>query len=72
MTLPPTQTNSGDKEEFVSVIDSGDELEEIIEDERRATFQAHFKREIGGVYRNTDSNGRETIQNGYEKVKGAT
>lgn len=60
--------NESDEEEFVAVIDSDDEWEEMIEDERRAAFQAHYKREMA-AYGNAD-NGRETIENVNEEVEG--
>ena len=60
--------NESDEEEFVAVIDSDDEWEEMIEDERRAAFQAHYKREMA-AYGNTE-NGKGTIENDQDEVEG--
>lgn len=38
--------DESDDEEYVEVVDSDDEWEEMNEDERRATFQAYYKKEM--------------------------
>jgi transcription initiation factor IIE alpha subunit len=49
-----------DDEKFVAVVDSDDEWEEMNEDERRATFQAYYKKEMA-VSGNADGTAGRTV-----------
>ena len=56
-----------DNEEFVGVEDSDDEWEEMNEDERRATFQAYYKREMAKF---GTMGTRTALENGNEDEAG--
>ena len=60
-----------DDDEFVAVLDSDDEWEEMNEDERRATFQAFYKKEMAS-FGNIDGNNSRSVSdnNGAEPEDG--
>ena len=54
--------DESDDEEYVAVVDSDDEWEEMTEDERRATFQAYYKKEMAAF--ESEGNTRGSLPNG--------